>query len=215
MVSALLGKKVGMSQIYTEAGKLVPVTVVAAGPCTIMQIKTKETDEAMSLQLGFEDKRRHRATKPEQGHAKKAKCEPKKFVREVPLDNPAEYQLGQALTVGVFEGVKKVDVIGTTKGKGFQGGMKRYGFHGQGASHGVSMRHRAPGSSGSNTDPARTWPGTRRPGHMGARRRTTRNLELVKIDKDRNLLLIKGAVPGPNGGYLVIRKAKAWKDKSK
>jgi len=213
MLPALLGKKIGMTQVYDENGDLHPVTVVKAGPCCVLQIKTTERDGYEAVQIGFEDVKPHRASKPQIGHAARAGTRPKKFVREVRLGEPAEdIQPGQTMTVEVFEGVGYVDVIGTTKGKGFAGVMKRHGFKGQPASHGVERKHRSPGSIGAHASNA-GWggdikKGKRMAGHMGAVRCTSRNHRLVGIDKENDLLLIKGSVPGANGGYLLIRKSK-------
>jgi len=205
MLNGLLGKKVGMSQVFTEGGKAIPVTVLTVGPCTVLQVKTPETDGYGAIQLGFEDKRRKLAKKPEVGHVKKAKSEPKRFVREIRTDTPGEFKLGQTLKVDLLDGVEAVDISGVTKGKGFQGTIRRYHFHRGPASHG-SMNIRAPGSIGSSADPSRVFPGTKLPGHMGHERFTEQNLTVVRVDSEKNLLVVKGAVPGPDGGYLIIRK---------
>ena len=205
MVAGLLGKKLGMSQFFAEDGTLLPVTVIQAGPCHVMQVKNKGTDGYEAIQLGFDDRRRKSATKPESGHARAAKTEPKRFIREVISVGAEKIELGQVVTVSIFKDGEHVDVIGTTKGKGFQGGMKRYGFHGHNASHGASKDHRAPGSIGSNTDPGHVRKGTRMAGHMGDARHTTTNLKVVKVDTEKNLLLLKGAVPGAIGSYVVVR----------
>jgi len=205
MLNGLLGKKVGMSQVFTEDGKAIPVTVLTVGPCTVLQVKTPETDGYGAIQLGFEDKRRKLAKKPEVGHVKKAKSEPKRFVREIRTDTPGEFKLGQTLKVDLLDGVEAVDISGVTKGKGFQGTIRRYHFHRGPASHG-SMNIRAPGSIGSSADPSRVFPGTKLPGHMGHERFTEQNLTVVRVDSEKNLLVVKGAVPGPDGGYLIIRK---------
>ena len=196
MIGGLLGKKIGMTQVFADDGAMLPVTVIQAGPCRVMQVKSKSSDGYDAIQLGFDDRRRKSATKAESGHARAAKTEPKRFIREVrPLD-AEKLELGQVVTVEMFKDVKSVDVIGTTKGKGFQGGMKRYGFHGHPASHGASKDHRAPGSIGSNTDPGHTRRGTRMAGHMGHARFTVANLRVVRVDAEKNLLLLRGAVPG-------------------
>jgi large subunit ribosomal protein L3 len=213
MIGGLLGKKVGMTQVFREDGDLVPVTVILAGPCQVMQIKTAETDGYAAVQLGLDDRKRKNATKPESGHARKAKAEPKRFLREVSYDGADSLELGQMLTVELLKDIERVDVIGISKGKGFQGSMKRHGFHGHKASHGASKDHRAPGSIGSNTDPARVWPGMRMAGHMGACRRTVTHLQIVQIDTAKNLLLVKGAVPGANGSYVIVRSRPARKGK--
>jgi len=205
MPGGLLGKKLGMTQIFAEDGTLVPVTVIQAGPCRVMQVKTRDSDGYSALQLGFDDRKRKNATKPESGHARKAGIEPKHFVREVRTDEPEKFQLGQTVTVEIFEDADSVDVVGTSKGKGFQGSIKRHKFRGQPASHGASKIHRAPGSIGGASDPARVFKGTRMPGHMGNVRKTVQNLQVVSVDAEKNLLLVKGAVPGPRGGYLILR----------
>jgi len=210
MVSSLLGKKIGMTQVFTDTGEAVPVTVIQAGPCVVLQVKTEEKDGYAAVQLGFDEKKSSRAKKPEIGHAKKAGTAPKRFVREVKGD-PDQYSPGQQITVEVFEGVEKVDVTGTTKGRGFAGVMKRWGFHGLGASHGTSKVHRSPGGIGRAATPSHIVKGTRMGGHMGMRRRSGLNLSVVRVDKERNLLLVKGSTPGPTGGYLIIRKAKRSK----
>ncbi len=213
MVTALLGKKIGMTQVYDGEGRLQPVTVVQAGPCDVLQVKTVETDGYNAVQIGYEDVKTHRAAKPQIGHAAKAGVKPKRFTREVRLvAAPADLAPGQRLTVGIFDDVSFVDVIGTTKGKGFAGGMKRHGFGGQAASHGVERKHRSPGSIGSHATQRGTGPkpkkGKRMAGHMGDVLRTTRNHRLVGVDKENNLLLIKGSVPGANGGYVIVRVSK-------
>lgn len=216
MLPALLGKKIGMTQVYDEDGNISPVTVVQAGPCSVLQVKTARTDGYDAVQLGFEEVRAHRAAKPQIGHVRRAGGWPAKFVREVRLtDGPADVKPGQKVTVDVFEKVTFVDVIGTTKGKGFAGTMKRHNFKGQLASHGVERKHRSPGSIASHSSNAGTGPkikkGKRMAGHMGAVCCTSRNHRLVRIDKENNLLLIRGPVPGANGGYLFIRASKTAK----
>lgn len=203
----LLGRKVGMTQIFQDDGTVVPVTVVECGPCTVLQVRTAERDGYHALQLGFQDKKRKSATQPERGHAKKVEAEPKRFVREVRQEGPAEgVNPGQVLTVEVFNEIKAVDVIGTSKGRGYSGVMKRHGFKGLRASHGVKRMHRHPGSSGPSADPAHTRKGIRKPGQFGNARVTARNLKVVRIDPTNNLLLVKGAIPGPNGGYVMVRQ---------
>ncbi len=213
-MAMLLGKKVGMTQVYNEAGDLVPVTVIQAGPCVITQIKSVESkDRYNAIQLGFDETKPVRRKKPAIGHAKKAKTTPKRFVREMRLAEDAEqqHQAGDSLTVSVFSEDKFVDVIGTSKGKGFAGVMKRHGFGGFPASHGTERKHRAPGSIASYASDAGHGPGPKRgkrmAGHMGNVRVTVKNHELVNIDEEKNLLVIKGSVPGPAGGYCIIRSA--------
>jgi len=208
MIDGLLGKKAGMTQVFTESGRMIPVTVIELGPCTVMQVKAPDTDGHHALQLGFEDKRRKLSNRPESGHARKANTEPKKFVREFPWDGEGEYQLGQRIGVDIFNDVKWVDVSGMSKGRGFAGVVRRHGFRGGPKTHGQKDRHRAPGSIGQSSDPSRVLKGTRMAGRMGGRV-TARNLQVVKVDPENNCLLVKGAVPGPSGGYVEVRKAKA------
>ncbi len=202
----LLGRKVGMTQIYQEGGTVVPVTVVECGPCTVLQVRTLEQDGYHALQLGFDDKKRKNARQSERGHARKVDTEPKRFVREVRQDGPTDIAAGQTLTVQLFGEVGRVDVIGTSKGRGYAGVIKRHGFRGLRASHGVKRMHRHPGSSGPSADPARTQKGIRKPGHFGHAQVTVRNIEVVRVDAENNLLLLRGAVPGPNGGYITVRQ---------
>jgi large subunit ribosomal protein L3 len=207
MLVGLLGRKVGMTQIFETDGTAVPVTVLECGPCTVLQIRTAERDGYHALQLGFDDKKRKSATQAERGHARKVDAEPKRYVREIRQETPADgVAEGQTLTVEVFNEIKNVDVIGTSKGRGFTGVVKRHGFKGLRASHGVKRMHRHPGSSGPSADPARTRKGIKKPGQHGDARVTVRNLKVVRIDPTNNLLLIRGAVPGPNGGMLVVRQ---------
>jgi large subunit ribosomal protein L3 len=224
MAKGILGQKVGMTQLYDETGNVIPVTVIQAGPCHVLQVRSVERDGYEAVQLGFGDKARHRASRSERGHvaklsskrsrkraaagiesAPKADCEPKKFVRE--LRGPTEgYEVGTEVCVDVFEGIASVDVTGTCKGRGFQGVMRRHNFAGQRASHGVKKVHRHAGGTGCSATPSRTIKGRNMAGQYGNVRKTQRNLKVVKIDKENNLLLVKGAVPGPNGGQLVIRE---------
>lgn len=218
MYPALIGKKVGMTQVFDENGTVHPVTVVQAGPCVVLQVKNARPDGYEAVQIGFEDLRYHRAARPAMGHAAVAKTRPKKFVREVRLESPAEdVQLGQTWTVDVFKGVAYVDVTGSTKGKGFAGVMKRHGFKGMPASHGTERKHRAPGSISSHgTDlghGGNIKKGKRMAGHMGAACCTSRNHRLVRVDAENGLLLIKGSLPGPNGGVLFVRKSHTAKAK--
>jgi large subunit ribosomal protein L3 len=217
MVAALLGKKIGMTRVYTAQGVSVPVTVIQAGPCAVLQIKSSEGgDKYDAVQLGFEDMKPHRSSLPEIGHAGKAGTGPKKFIREVRLGSPAEANLGDVWTVEMFDAAKTrfVDIVSTSKGLGFTGAMKRYGFGGQPASHGTERKHRSPGGIGANA-PRGTGQsvkkGKRMSGHKGDVRRTSRNQELVRVDKDNNLLLVKGSIPGPNGVFVLIRQAKTKK----
>jgi len=219
MLTALLGKKIGMTQVYDDTGVLHPVTVVQAGPCPVLQVKTVETDGYDAVQLGFGDVKVHRATKPLIGHAKKAGVKPQKFIREVRLEAPDENIVpGQSVTVEIFDDIQHVDVIATSKGKGFAGVMKRYNFGGMGASHGVERKHRSIGSIASHGTNAGTGPklkkGKRMCGHMGTDRTTSRNHRLIAVDKENNLLLIKGSVPGPNGALVQVRVSRTAKVKT-
>lgn len=202
----LLGRKVGMTQIFEEDGTAVPITVLECGPCTVLQVRTEERDGYHALQLGFADKRRKVATQAERGHAKKVNTEPKRYVREIRQEGPSDVAEGTTLTVEVFNEIQRVDVIGTSKGRGFSGVVKRHGFKGLRASHGVKRMHRHPGSSGPSADPAHTRKGIRKPGQYGNARITVRNLKVVRIDPTNNLILIRGAVPGPNGSFLTVRQ---------
>ena len=214
MPASLLGKKLGMSQAYDEEGTIVPVTVIEAGPCRVVQVKTEERDGYEAVQVGFGARKVKRIGKPLQGHLGKAEVASAAYLREVPVPDAGAPSEGDTLTVSVLDGVLEVDVTGTTKGRGFAGVMKRYGFSGGPASHGCSKRHRAPGSIGCAATPDKAiLKGKKMGGHMGSRRRTVRNLRVVDIDEERSLLLVKGAVPGPNGGFLTIRESKVKKRK--
>ena len=213
MYPVLIGKKVGMTQIFDETGSVHPVTVVRAGPCVVLQLKTADRDGYSSVQIGYEDVKPSRAARPAAGHCAAAKTRPKKVVREIGvLEEPAEAAVGETWTVEAFEGVEFVDVIGTTKGKGFAGVMKRHGFGGLPASHGTERKHRSAGSISSHgTDlghGGNIKKGKRMAGHMGAVRSTTRNHRLMGVDVENNLLLIKGPVPGANGRYVFVRKSR-------
>jgi large subunit ribosomal protein L3 len=209
MVTALLGKKVGMTRVYDKVGTSLPVTVLEMGPCRVMQVKTAGVDGYAAAQFGFGQKKRTRATKPEAGHAKKAGVEPARFVREVSLDASDDVKPGQVFTVGLFKEATKVDVSGVTKGRGFQGGVKRWGFRGMGDSHGVSMVHRAPGANSSGTHMSRKWKGAKMAGHLGNELRTVKGLKVVRVVEDKNLLVVEGAVPGPQGGFVMVRVAQS------
>jgi large subunit ribosomal protein L3 len=214
MPTGLLGRKVGMTQVFDAAGAVVPVTVIEAGPCVVLQVKTVERDRYSAVQLGFADKPRRVATQPERGHARKTGSEPKRFIREMALLTDESLVPGQQVTVQVLEGVKFVDVVGTSKGRGFAGVVKRHHFHGQAASHGVERKHRSGGSVGQKTCPGRVMRGKRMAGHMGAARSTARNLEVVRIDPAHHLLLVKGSVPGPDGGYVMVQRSTYQRGKS-
>jgi large subunit ribosomal protein L3 len=205
-MAGLIGKKMGMTRIFDDNGIAVSVTVVEAGPCAILQIKNQDNDGYEAVQLGFENKKESRASKAEKGHASKAGVTgAPRIIREFPVDDDFEYELGQALTVGIFEPGDSVKVTGKSKGKGFQGVVKRYGFAGRPASHGHPMS-RNPGSMGPGTDPSRVIKGKKLPGRMGGKRTSISNLKVVQIDEERNLLFIKGGVPGSLNSYLMIQK---------
>lgn len=209
-MDGIIGKKLGMTQIFQEDGRLIPVTVVQAGPCTVIQKKTDSKDGYSSIQLGFEEKRVKSTTKPLLGHFKKANTTPKKKLVEfrVKKEELDSYQLGQVITCdAIFKQGDFVDVTGISKGRGFAGVMKRHGFHGFDVAHGTHEYKRHGGSVGQHTQPGRTFPGLRMPGHYGNARVTVQNLRIAQINKENNLLLIKGAVPGAPGGYLIIKKA--------
>ena len=203
----LLGKKIGMTQIYKENGKLVPVTVIEAGPCHVLQIKDKQNDGYESVQLGFDEKRESLANSPDAGRFKKAGVKPTRYIKELKLNGIDKYKVGQSILVDIFAAGDFVDVTGTSIGRGFQGGMKRWGWHGGDASHG-SMFHRAVGSIESGPRLTRVTKGHHMPGHMGVDTVTILDLEVVKVDKDKNLLVIKGSVPGPENGYLIIKESR-------
>ena len=222
MKKAILATKVGMTQIFQEDGTLIPVTVLQAGPCVVTQIKTEENDGYKAVQVGFVDKKerivnkdkggrkeivhRHGVNKAEMGHFKKADVSAKRYVREFRFENAEEYELGKEIKADIFEVGERVDASGISKGKGYQGTIKRHGFHTGPMAHG-SGYHRHQGSMGSNTDPSRVFKGKGMPGHMGSEQVTVQNLDIVKVDAEKNLIAIKGAVPGPNGGLIVVKSA--------
>jgi large subunit ribosomal protein L3 len=212
MSKTLLGKKIGMSRYFLEDGTNIPVTIVQAGPCVVTQIKSEETDGYNAVQIGYEDIKPSRATMPIIGHDAKAGTAPKRFHGECSIDNLEDVELGQTLDVSIFEDVTFVDIIGTSKGKGFQGGMKRHHFKGLEASHGVKRAHRRPGSINGHATNLGTGPkpkkGKRMPGHMGNKRITCRSIEVINIDTDKNILVVKGAIPGANQGMVIIQQAK-------
>ena len=205
-MAGLIGKKIGMTRIFDDEGVAVAVTVVEAGPCPVLQIKTAETDGYSAVQLGFGAQKDKRASKAEKGHAAKAGVDvAPSLVREFDISDDDAYEIGQAITVEVFEAGDTITVVGTTKGKGFQGVVKRWGFAGRPASHGHSMS-RNPGSIGPGTDPSRVIKGKKLPGRMGGVRATISNLKVVRVDLERNLLFIRGGVPGSRNSYLLIQK---------
>lgn len=221
MAMGLLGRKVGMTQIFGEGGEVLPVTVIECGPCHVLQVRSQDRDGYEAVQLGFVDKDRKRTSRSERGHVAKldskrakrlsaggelpakAECEPKRFIREFRVAG-GDYKVGQAVTVEFFNAIKSVDVSGVTKGRGTAGVMVRHNFQGQRASHGTKKVHRHAGSTGCNTWPARTFKGRRMAGRYGAENSTMRNIKVVRVDLENNLLLVRGAVPGPNGGFVTI-----------
>jgi large subunit ribosomal protein L3 len=223
MSIGILGRKVGMTQVYDSAGNVISVTVIQAGPCHVLQVKTGERDGYEAVQLGYKDKPRRLACRSERGHVakldskrqrsraaagiatvSKAGCEPKRFVREFRI-SPDAYEVGQEIRVDVLSDVVSVDVTGTSKGRGYSGAMKRHNFSGQRASHGVKKCHRHLGGTGCSAYPARLFKGKRMPGQYGSTRCTVRNLRVVQVDTENDLLIVYGAIPGPNGGYVTVR----------
>lgn len=206
MVSGLLGRKLGMMQVFNSTGEVIPVTVIAAGPCVVTQIRTKERDGYEAVQLGFEQVPARKLTKPQQGHLAGAGSLVR-HLREFRATNAAEHQVGQVLNVDLFQPGQRVDVSGTSKGRGFAGVVKRHGFRGGPKTHGQSDRHRAPGSIGAGTYPGRVWKGQRMAGRMGGKRVTVQNLEVVEVIPEKNLLLVRGSVPGHRNSLLQVRHA--------
>jgi large subunit ribosomal protein L3 len=207
MCRGLIGKKLGMTALFTTDGEYTPVTVVQVGPCVVTQIKTMSSDGYNAIQLGFGEKKKSRTNKPMQGHLKKSGAGYFEFLREVPVDDPGEFKLGQTVGLDVFTIGERIDVTGTTKGRGFSGVIKRHGFHGGKKTHG-SRSHRIPGSIGCSAWPAKVIRGKKMPGQYGNTRKTVRNLEIVDIRPEQNLMLIKGAVPGSGSGLVEIKKPK-------
>jgi large subunit ribosomal protein L3 len=206
MIEGLLGRKIGMTQVFTEAGEAVPVTVIELGPCVVTQVRDKDRDGYEAVQIGFGEIKPKSLTKPEQGHLAKA-GRLVRYLREFRTDNIEDHEVGQVLTAELFQPGQLIDVTGTSKGRGFQGVVKRHGFSGGPKTHGQSDRHRAPGSIGAGTDPGHVWKGTRMAGRMGNARVTVQNLEVVEVLTDRHLLLVKGSVPGAKNGLLMVRRA--------
>ncbi len=203
----LLGEKLGMTQVWDENNKLVPVTVVKAGPCVVTQVRTPDNDGYSAVQIAYGQVDPRKVTKPVAGHFAKAGVPPRRHLVELRTDEAATYSVGQEVTAEVFAAGQSVDVVGTSKGKGTAGVMKRHGFRGLGAGHGTQRKHRAPGSIGGASTPGRVFKGLRMAGRMGGVRTTTQNLVVHAVDAERGLLLIKGAVPGPRGGLLFVRNA--------
>ncbi len=200
----LIGKKLGMTQIFEESGRVVPVSVIEVGPCPIVQVKTPDKEGYSAIQIGFDEVKESRVNKPEGGHFKKASVSPRRILREIRVTDPASYKVGDTLDVKLFEGAKIVHVTGTSKGRGFAGTIKRHNFQRGRKTHG-NKNYREPGSVGASAFPSRTMPGKRMPGRMGGVKRTTRNLTLVQIDAENNLLFVKGSIPGANNGIVFVR----------
>jgi len=206
-VKGILGEKLGMTQIFSEDGRAVPVTVLRAGPCTVTQIRTPDRDGYAAVQMGFTEVAAKRINKPETGHLKTSKAPALRSLVELRTDDAASFQLGSQVKADVFTPGERIDVVGVSKGKGFAGAMKRWNFHGKRDSHGTERKHRSPGSQNAGTTPGRVFPGKKGAGHLGHERVTILNLEVVEVDVERNLLLVKGAIPGPNGGLVLVRNA--------
>jgi len=206
MVKGILGRKLGMTRIFTEDGRWIEVTLLEAGPCTVIQRKEAEKDGYDAIQVGFDEAKVRRVKKPLLGHFEKAGVAPKKFLKEFTVNGDTELKAGDTITSDIFQPGDRVDVSGSSKGKGFAGVIKRHGYAGGPGGHGSNF-HRAPGSIGQSADPAKVFKGKGMPGHMGATRRTTQNLEVVKVDAEKNLLVVRGCVPGANGGYVVVKQS--------
>jgi len=206
-IQGVLGEKLGMTQVWDEAGRLVPVTVVQAGPCVVTQVRTSDSDGYAAVQIAYGAIDPRKVNQPMAGHFAKAGVTPRRHLVELRTADAGEYALGQEITAATFEAGQKVDVVGTTKGKGTAGVMKRHGFHGVGASHGAHRNHRKPGSIGGASTPGRVFKGLKMAGRMGHVRKTTQNLTVHAVDAERGLLLIKGAVPGPKGGVVLVKTA--------
>lgn len=212
MIHALLGRKIEMTQMFTEDGQMVPVTVIQAGPCPVVQLKSKDKDGYTAIQIGF-DERKKNVTKPMKGHFRKANVPAQRHLRELRVDgDEAPVKVGETLTVDIFQVGDVVDVVGTTKGKGFQGTVRRHNFNRGPESHG-SMNVRKPGSIGQSSYPSRVFKGMRMGGHMGAAQATSKNLQVMFVDPENNLVFVKGAIPGPNGGVVFVRDAKTGASK--
>ncbi len=207
VTKGILGRKLGMTQVFDESSKAIPVTAIEAGPCKIAQVRTPERDGYAAIQLAFEEIKETKLSKAELGHLKKNGTGAHRHLVELRVADASPFQVGQEIKADVFEAGELADVVGTSKGKGFAGVMKRHGFHGAPGSHGTERKHRSPGSVGAGTTPSRVLKGRKMPGRMGHDRVTVLNLEVVRADPERNLILVKGAIPGPNGGLVVVRSA--------
>jgi large subunit ribosomal protein L3 len=206
-VKGVLGEKLGMTQVWDDNNKVVPVTVVKAGPCVVTQVRTPDNDGYSAVQIAFGAIDPRKVNKPASGHFEKAGVTPRRHLVEIRTDDASEYVPGQEISAGTFEVGQMVDIVGTTKGKGFAGVMKRHGFHGLRATHGVQRKHRSPGSIGGCSTPGRVFKGMKMAGRMGGERQTTLNLKIQGVDLERGLILVKGAIPGPKGGLVFVRSA--------
>jgi len=206
-MKGLLAKKIGMTQLYNEEGRLEPITLLEAGPCSIIQIKNADKEGYCAVKLGFDTKKESRTNKPQKGIFKKSKSEPKKYVREIRIDDTTGYEVGKTIYADVFKEGDFVDITGISKGKGFQGGMKRWNWTAGKSGHG-SMHHRRPGSIGASSFPSRVFRGQHMPGHLGSEKVTTQNLKVIRVSKDDNLIAVKGTVAGSRGSYLIVKAAK-------
>jgi large subunit ribosomal protein L3 len=206
-MKGIIGKKVGMTQVFDETGEAIPVTVIEAGPCYVTQIKTSESDGYSAIQLGFGEVESHRLNLPQRGHLKPVGRN-LRVLREFRTKDTTEYEVGQCIKADVFQVGQRVDIVGKSKGRGFAGAIKRHGFRRQNKTHGQTDRVRAPGAIGACTWPGRVWKGKKMPGHMGNVRRTSQNIEVVLADAERNLLLVMGSVPGPNGGLVLVQEGR-------
>lgn len=207
-MKGILGRKVGMTQVFDERGEIIPVTVIEAGPCFVTQVKTPERDGYAAVQLGFEEVKSKGLTRPQLEHLRKNQLPPLRHLREIPVSDVSQYQAGQKIRVSIFDVGDRVDVTGISKGKGFAGVVKRHGFRGGPRTHGQSDRHRAPGAIGGGTTPGRVYKGLRMAGRMGNARVTVQNLQVVMVDPERNLLAVRGAVPGARNGLLVVQEVR-------
>ncbi len=207
-MKAILGRKVGMTQVFNEQGEAVPVTIIEAGPCYVTQVKTLERDGYCAVQLGFDEVKARKLAGGEKGHLNRNDLPPLRYLREVPLREGGPVEEGQQILVDVFEVGDRVDVVGVSKGRGFAGGVKRHGFSGGPKTHGQSDRHRAPGSIGGTTHTSKVWKGQRMPGRMGNERVTVQNLRVEMVDPERNLLAVQGSVPGARGGLVEVKRAR-------
>lgn len=206
MVSGLLGKKLGQARIFTESGRSVHVTLLEAGPCQVVQRKTEEQDGYEAVQLGYGERKKARCTKPEQGHFKKAGMDPKKVLREFRVDGESELKAGDEISASIFEAGERVDITGVSKGRGFAGVHRRHHFGGGPGGHGSNF-HRRPGSIGQSADPSKVYKGKKLPGQMGNKRVTVQNLEVVRVDTEKNIIVVRGAVPGAVGGVVIVKKS--------